>query len=61
VCKPDGAFTPLCLCVDWRLAACCRDFGVEDKLLGYVERAATSSLQGSIPGMWGKLQKLWYL
>jgi hypothetical protein len=37
------------------------DFGVEDKLLGYAERAAASSLQGSVPGVWGKLQKLWYL
>jgi hypothetical protein len=34
------------------------DFGVEDKLLGYAERATTSSLTGSIPGSWGKLQKL---
>jgi hypothetical protein len=39
----------------------CSDFGVEDKLLGYAERAGQSSLQGSIPGVWGRLQNLWYL
>lgn len=38
-----------------------RDFGVEDKLLGYVQRAAQSSLYGSVPGTWGRLKKLWYL
>ena len=44
-----------------RLCAACRDFGVEDKLLGYAERAAASSLHGSVPGVWGKLKKLRFL
>jgi hypothetical protein len=48
------AYQQLCLCKY-------SDFGIEDKLLGYAERAGASSLQGSIPGVWGKLQKLWYL
>jgi hypothetical protein len=43
------------------MCAVCSDFGVEDKLLGYAERGGISSLRGSVPGVWGKLKKLYYL
>jgi hypothetical protein len=54
-CDADADKTLRCCCCT------CSDFGVEDKLLGYAERAAASSLKGSIPGVWGKLQNLRFL